>query len=64
MLMTSTAPIDVSGLRGLHIPATPDIFPLAIGWWLVIILLLVVILGHILPSLHGGTHCRAKSNIN
>ena len=45
MLMTSTAPIDVSGLRGLHIPATPDIFPLAIGWWLVIILLLVVIFG-------------------
>ena len=27
--------IDLSGLRGLHVPQTPDIFPFAYGWWIV-----------------------------
>jgi len=25
--------VDLSNLRGLHVPARPDVFPLAIGWW-------------------------------
>lgn len=29
--------IDLSGLKGLHIPQTPDFFPLALGWWVVIL---------------------------
>ena len=37
-------PIDVSGLKGLHVPSSPDIFPLAIGWWISIILLILLFL--------------------
>lgn len=37
--------IDLSQLKGLHIPTTPNIFPLAIGWWLIIICLLILLLG-------------------
>ena len=42
--MPTNIAVDLSGLKGLHIPATPDIFPLAIGWWLVIILLFFFLL--------------------
>lgn len=28
--------IDLSALKGLHIPEEPDFFPLALGWWIVI----------------------------
>jgi len=35
------ASIDLSALKGLHIPIEPDIFPLSIGWWLVIIVFLL-----------------------
>jgi len=38
--MSSNLTIDVSGLKGLHIPLSPDIFPLAIGWWICIVLLI------------------------
>lgn len=37
--------IDLSHLKGLHVPPSPDIFPLAIGWWLVILLLVVLMMG-------------------
>ena len=30
--------IDLSGLKGLHIPQQPDVFPLAYGWWLALII--------------------------
>ncbi len=53
--MQTTAPIDVSGLKGLHIPATPDIFPLSAGWWLVIILLIGFIL-FLYFALHAWHH--------
>ena len=33
--------IDLSGLRDIHIPLQPNIFPLALGWWILIILLIV-----------------------
>ena len=26
--------IDLSGLKGLHVPSTPDFFPLSYGWWI------------------------------
>ena len=29
--------IDLSALKGLHIPEEPDVFPLALGWWAIII---------------------------
>ena len=29
--------IDLSGLKGLHTPQIPDIFPLAYGWWIIIL---------------------------
>ena len=29
--------IDLSGLKGLHIPLEPNVFPLAVGWWLLIL---------------------------
>ena len=36
--------VDVSGLKGLHVPATPDMFPVAMGWWIVIISIFVFVL--------------------
>ncbi len=37
--------VDLSQMKGLHIPQTPDIFPLALGWWLLIGLIAVLIFG-------------------
>ena len=42
--MLANTTVDVSGLKGLHVPTSPDIFPLAIGWWLVAVSLSLVIL--------------------
>ena len=36
--------MDLSGLRGLHLPSEPSVFPLAVGWWFVIICLLLVVM--------------------
>ena len=35
--------IDLSKLRGLHIPSKPGIFPLPLGWWLIIICIVLLI---------------------
>ena len=35
--------VDLSGLKGLHIPSEPDIFPLALGWWLALIALILIV---------------------
>ena len=43
--MPTNIAVDLSGLKGLHVPTTPDACPLAIGWWLVIILCFLFILG-------------------
>ena len=43
--MSTNIAVDLSQLKGLHIPTTPNIFPLAIGWWLIIICLLILLLG-------------------
>lgn len=50
--------MDVSGLKGLHIPSSPDIFPLALGWWLVIlcIIFFVVLIYFIIYSYTHSTH--------
>ena len=44
--------IDLSGLKGLHIPQQPDVFPLAYGWWLALIIgfLFAVILFFLIVS--------------
>ena len=42
--MLANMTVDVSGLKGLHVPTSPDIFPLAVGWWLVAVSLAVLIL--------------------
>ena len=42
--MLANITVDVSGLKGLHVPTSPDIFPLAIGWWLIAVLLSLIIL--------------------
>ena len=42
--MPKNIAIDLSELKGLHIPTTPDAFPLAIGWWIVIILFFLFLL--------------------
>ena len=44
--------IDLSGLKGLHIPQQPDVFPLAYGWWLALIIgfLFTVILFFLIVS--------------
>lgn len=39
--------IDLSGLKGLHLPLEPDFFPLAIGWWVALLLLLIILIGAI-----------------
>ena len=36
--------IDLSGLRGLHLPLEPDFFPLAIGWWIALLCMLLLII--------------------
>ena len=43
--MPTNIAVDLSELKGLHIPKTPDIFPLAIGWWLLIVLFFILFLG-------------------
>ena len=44
--------IDLSGLKGLHIPQQPNVFPLAYGWWLALIIgfLFAVILFFLIVS--------------
>ena len=37
-------PIDLSGLRDIHIPIEPSWWPLATGWWLVITGIVLIIL--------------------
>lgn len=37
-------PIDLSGLRDIHMPVPPDWWPPAIGWWLVLIGVMVVLI--------------------
>lgn len=39
--------IDLSGLKGLHLPLEPDFFPLAIGWWIALLFLLIVLIASI-----------------
>ena len=35
------ANIDLSGLRDLHLPQEPSLFPLAYGWWVLLAIFLV-----------------------
>ena len=44
--------IDLSGLKGLHIPQQPDVFPFAYGWWIALIIgfLFAVILFFLIVS--------------
>lgn len=44
--------IDLSGLKGLHIPQQPDAFPLAYGWWIIAVVgfLFAVILFFLIVS--------------
>lgn len=44
--------IDLSGLKGLHLPLEPDFFPLAIGWWIVLLLVLVFLIAFIGVGFH------------
>lgn len=44
--------IDLSGLKDIIIPVKPDVFPLAIGWWIVILGGIIVLLTGIGLFLH------------
>ncbi len=44
--------IDLSGLKGLHFPLEPDLFPLAVGWWVVLLILLGLIVAFISIGFH------------
>ena len=37
--------IDLSGLRDIHLPIMPDIFPLALGWWVAIFVFFALAVG-------------------
>ncbi len=44
--------IDLSGLKDIHVPVEPDMFPLAYGWWVILILFFVVSITAMLVLYH------------
>lgn len=44
--------LDLSQLRGLHMPLEPDFFPLAVGWWIALIAFIVVLIASISLAFH------------
>ena len=66
--MTDT-PIDLSGLRDIHLPIKPDFWPLATGWWVtiaggIVLLIAVIVLFRIWHDLPVVYAVRKLKKIN
>lgn len=50
--LPTQAPIDLSGLRDIHIPIAPSFWPPAIGWWYLAGVILTVLIGMVIWRIH------------